>query len=109
MARFSGRLAIDGRAVQIEEWLGSQNHNWGAKHTDRYAWGQVAGFDNAPDTFLEVATGQLKVGPLWTPRLTPVVLRHGGDGYARASLAQRRRRARRRFGCVHWDFTPAIA
>lgn len=53
----------------------SQNHNWGSKHTDEYAWGQVAGFDDAPGTFLECSTARLKIGPLWTPRLTLVVLR----------------------------------
>ena len=36
----------------LERWIGSQNHNWGRKHTDSYAWGQVAGFDDAPQTFL---------------------------------------------------------
>jgi hypothetical protein len=49
------------------DWVGSQNHNWGSKHTDRYSWGQVAGFDAHPESFLEVATARLKLGPLWTP------------------------------------------
>ena len=59
--------------------MGSQNHNWGRQHTDRYAWGQVAGFDDGHDeSFLEVASAKLKVGPLWTPWITPIVLRHRG-------------------------------
>src|SRR5690349_2241184 len=48
MARFDGTLTVDGEGIDVGGWVGSQNHNWGAKHTDRYAWGQVAGFDNAP-------------------------------------------------------------
>jgi len=104
MARYRGSLVVDGARVDIDDWTGSQNHNWGAKHTDRYAWGQVAGFDNAPDSFLEVATGQLKIGPLWTPRMTPVVLRHGGEEYALRTLGQAILRARGRFGYFHWDF-----
>jgi len=95
---------VDGVRADIEGWPGSQNHNWGAKHTDRYAWGQVAGFDNAPDSFLEVATGQLKIGPIWTPRMTPLVLRHGGEEYALRSLWQAVARSRGRFGYFHWNF-----
>jgi hypothetical protein len=104
LARYDGSLTVDGTIVDIEGWIGSQNHNWGAKHTDRYAWGQVAGFDNAPDSFLEVATGQLKVGPLWTPRMTPLVLRHDGEEHALRSLWQAVTRARGSFGYFHWEF-----
>jgi hypothetical protein len=82
LARFTGSLVVDGAAIEVSDWLGSQNHNWGAQHTDRYAWGQVAGFDNQPDSFLEIATAQLKIGPMWTPYLTPLVLRHRGEEFA---------------------------
>ncbi len=74
-AMFDGSIDVDGERWQLDGWVGSQNHNWGSKHTDFYAWGQVAGFDNAPDTFLECATARLKLGPLWTPPLTLAVLR----------------------------------
>lgn len=102
-ARYRGSLTVDGTRHAIDGWVGSQNHNWGRKHTDRYAWGQVAGFDNAPDSFLEVATGQLKFGPLWTPRLTPLVLRHDGQEHALRTIGQALR-ARGRFGYFHWTF-----
>jgi hypothetical protein len=75
-AVFDGTLSVDGQTIEINDWVGSQNHNWGQKHTDLYAWGQVAGFDNSPDSFLEVATARLKIGPVWTPFMTPIVLRH---------------------------------
>jgi hypothetical protein len=88
LARYRGALTVDGQRIAIEDWVGSQNHNWGARHTDRYAWGQVAGFDNARDSFLEVATGQIKIGPFWTPRLTPLVLRHGGEEYALRTIGR---------------------
>jgi hypothetical protein len=72
----------------------------------------VAGFDNAPESFLEVATGQLKIGPLWTPRMTPLVLRHDGEEFALRSIGQAVLRARGRFGYFHWEFSshaPGIA
>ena len=83
MAKFKGTITVNGEQKEISNWTGSQNHNWGEKHTDYYAWGQVAGFDNAPDSFLEIASGKLKLfGSVFTPFLTPIVLRHAGKEYA---------------------------
>ena len=45
LARFDGTLKVNGEMVAVQGWIGSQNHNWGRQHTDRYAWGQVSGFD----------------------------------------------------------------
>ncbi len=77
LAKFKGTITVDGKPIAIGDWVGSQNHNWGSRHTDRYAWGQVAGFDEAPDAFLECSTARLKLGPVMTPPLSPVVLRLG--------------------------------
>lgn len=87
-AQYTGSLTVDGRGIPIDGWRGSQNHNWGSRHTDRYAWGQVAGFDNAPDAFLECSTAQIKLGPIWSPRLTFVVLREEGQVIALNGLVQ---------------------
>jgi hypothetical protein len=94
---------VGGERVEIADWVGSQNHNWGSKHTDHYAWGQVAGFDNAPDSFLEVATARLKLGPMWTPFMTPLVLRHRGEEIALNSLRQMIR-AQASIDFFHWRF-----
>jgi hypothetical protein len=51
-ATYGGVLTIDGRRIDIDGWIGSQNHNWGTRHTDWYAWAQVAGFDGFADSFL---------------------------------------------------------
>jgi hypothetical protein len=103
LAVFRGTLNVDGHPYPVFDWVGSQNHNWGSRHTDHYAWGQVAGFDDAPQTFLEVATARLKVGPLWTPHMTLVVLRHGGREIALNGLA-RSLRAHGRFSYFDWSF-----
>ena len=87
-AVFSGTLKVDGAAIAIDGWRGSQNHNWGSRHTDAYAWGQVAGFDGAPDVFLECASARIRIGPLRTPPMTLVVLRIGEDEYSLNSLIQ---------------------
>ncbi len=88
-AVYNGTLTVDGETILIDGWRGSQNHNWGSKHTDRYAWGQVAGFDNAPDAFLECSTAQIKLGPVWSPRLTFAVLRDEGREIALNGLLPR--------------------
>jgi len=87
-ANYRGTVRVNNDVISIDGWIGSQNHNWGSKHTDQYAWGQVAGFDNAEDAFLECATARLKVGPIWTPWLTNVVLRLGDRDYALNSIRQ---------------------
>jgi hypothetical protein len=87
-AEYAGTLTVDGREIPIDGWKGSQNHNWGSRHTDRYAWGQVAGFDNAPDAFLECSTAQIRFGLVWSPRLTVVVLRDEGREFALNGLIQ---------------------
>jgi len=103
-ARYHGSYTVAGERVDVDGWLGSQNHNWGSEHTHRYAFGQVAGFDDAPDSFLEVATVQARVaGPIRTPQLTTLVLRHEGAEYSLVS-ARRSLRAKARYGYFHWDF-----
>ena len=88
LARYSGTLTVDDREIEVDGWVGSQNHNWGSRHTDRYAWGQVAGFDDAPDVFFEAATAWLRFGPLWTPPLTIASVRIGERTIQRVGVLQ---------------------
>ena len=101
LARFSGSMKVDDRTISIEDWIGSVNHNWGSKHTDHYAWGQVAGFAEAPDAFLECSTARLRIGPVWTPFLSPAVLRIDGRELQFNALL-RSARAHGRFEPFSW-------
>jgi len=104
LARFTGRYAIDDQPVEVHGWLGSQNHNWGSRHTARYAFGQVAGFDAAPGSFLELATVKATIaGPLTTPWATTLVLRHEGREYSFVGLREALR-ARGRYRPFTWEF-----
>ena len=105
-AVFAGSVIVDGTPMAIDGWVGSQNHNWGSRHTDRYAWGQVAGFDEAPSAFLECATARLRIGPVWTPSFTPVVVRLDGEQFALNALTQAVR-ARGRVDGLEWRFASA--
>jgi hypothetical protein len=88
LADFNGSIDVNGTKVIVDGWRGSQNHNWGSRHTDSYAWGQVAGFDNDPDAFLECSTARLRIGSFWTPWFTNVVLRFSGKEFLLNSLMQ---------------------
>lgn len=103
---FRGTLEVAGERIDIDDWVGSENHNWGSQHTDSYAWGQVVGFDNAPSAFLECATVRLKLGPFWTPPLTLIVLRVDGQDYRLNALAQAYR-AHGRWDYFDWRFDSA--
>ena len=103
LATFKGKLSVNGTDIDIDSWVGSQNHNWGSKHTDKYAWGQVAGFDDEPDAFLEVATARVKLGPIWTPWMTLMVLRIDGEEIRLNSIPQSIR-AKGRYDYFCWNF-----
>jgi hypothetical protein len=66
------------------------------------------GFDDHPQSFLEVGTGKLKLGPVWTPDLTPLVLRHEGREHALNSPVQILR-ARASVGYFEWRFASESA
>ena len=87
LARFDGRLELAGLTVDVDGWTGSVNHNWGTRHTPAYAFGQVCGFDDAPDSTLEIVTARAAVGPVLLPGVTLFVFRHAGQEFAVRSLA----------------------
>ena len=103
LAHFNGTLSINGETINVAGWIGSQNHNWGIRHTDLYAWGQVAGFDSHPESFLEAATAKLRLGPFWTPPITLLVLRHRQKEFAITKLSQGIR-AQGKFNYFTWQF-----
>jgi hypothetical protein len=102
-AVFDGTIAVAGVEKPIAGWRGSQNHNWGSRHTDEYAWGQVAGFDDAPDAFLECSSARVRIGPLRTPWLTLLVLRLDGEELRLNSLWQAVR-ASQDLRAFEWSF-----
>src|SRR5690606_14185704 len=63
--------------------------------------GQVAGFTEAPDAFLECSTARLRLGPVWTPFLSPAVLRIDGREL-RFDALHRAARAHGHFDLFDW-------
>ncbi|UUO02884.1 hypothetical protein M4D79_06430 [Mycolicibacterium novocastrense] len=86
LARFDGLLELDDVRLVLDGWIGSVNHNWGTRHTPSYAFGQVCGFDDAPDTTLEIVTARAALGPVLLPGVTLFVFRHAGQEFAVRSI-----------------------
>jgi hypothetical protein len=79
LARFDGNLEFDDRRIEVDGWIGSVNNNWGRRHTPAYAFGQVCGFDDAPNSTLEIVTARAGLGPVLVPPVTLFVLRYRED------------------------------
>jgi hypothetical protein len=66
-ARFSGTVEAGGTRLELDGWPGMIGHNWGSQHAERWLWLHGIGFDGAPDAWLDVAVGRVRIGPLTTP------------------------------------------
>ncbi|HKP39494.1 hypothetical protein [Mycobacterium sp.] len=86
LAEFDGQLELDDARLVLDGWTGSVNHNWGTRHTPAYAFGQVCGFDDAPDSTLEIVTARAAIGSVLLPGVTLFVFRHAGQEFAVRSI-----------------------
>jgi hypothetical protein len=86
LACFDGVLELDDLRFVVDGWTGSVNHNWGTRHTPAYAYGQVCGFDEAPESTLEIVTARAAIGPVLLPAATLFVFRHAGVEFAVRSV-----------------------
>ena len=67
VARFSGRVTVDGRAVELDRWPGMIGHNWGREHAHRASWIQGSNFAEAPEACLDAVFARIRLGPVITP------------------------------------------
>lgn len=67
-ASFDGVLELAGRdTIELRGWRGMVGHNWGSEHAERWIWLHGVGFAGAPEGWLDVALGRLKVAGRMTP------------------------------------------
>jgi hypothetical protein len=65
---FDGTLSFGGEEIAVEGWPGMVGHNWGEEHAHRWIWLHGLGFEEAgTDTWLDLALGRVRVGPVTTP------------------------------------------
>lgn len=77
---FDGTLELDGETVDIAGWPGMVGHNWGEQHAEQWIWLHGLGFaDRGTDTWLDLAVGRIRVGPVTTPWVANGVLSLDGE------------------------------
>ena len=86
-ARFSGRLTVDGREIDVDAWRGMAGHNWGSQHAERWIW--LHGLTEEGD-WLDAGIGRVKLGPVTTPWMANGALSIAGDRHVlrRAKLTE---------------------
>jgi hypothetical protein len=92
-ARVSGAVKVDGEPWQVEAWPAMLGHTWGQGHSPVYAWGHCNAWDGGDDVVLDGFSARVKTGPVLSPMLTVVCLRHHGVRYdlnGAVSLARNR-------------------
>ncbi len=73
-ARVSGRLIVDGRAIQVSHAPGCQSHHWGRRLPKRWVWCHCSTFSSARLPLFEGLTlylpllPPLSLGGLWLPK-----------------------------------------
>jgi hypothetical protein len=76
---------------ELDAWPGVIGHNWGAEHAERWIWLHGVGFEGAPDAWLDVALGRVKIGPLTTPWIANGALHLDGRRRRVGGLGKRAR------------------
>jgi hypothetical protein len=61
------RLSGTAAGMRLDGWPGMLGHNWGDQHAERWIWLNGLLFDDAPDAWLDIVIGRVKVGPMTTP------------------------------------------
>jgi hypothetical protein len=87
----TGMLDIDGRNVNVSGWQGTSGHNWGSEHADSWVWLHAAGFDAAPEAWLDLVLARIKVGPVRSPWTAMGALSLDGERILLGGLGRRPR------------------
>ncbi len=90
-ARVSGRVLLDDRTIELDDWPAMVGHNWGTQHAERWIWLHGSIFEgHGPDTWLDVALGRLRLGRFTTPWLANGVVSVDGRRYRVGGLSKAR-------------------
>ncbi len=102
-SRFNGHYAVDGVRVEVRDWRGMQGHNWGRRHTPRYAWAHINQWGCGEELLFEGLTAQ-PISAL--PSVTVLCVASRGVRYRFNSLRSILS-ARGTIGARSWKFSAA--
>jgi hypothetical protein len=89
-ARFDGVVELEGHGpIELHAWPGMVGHNWGSEHAERWIWLHGIAFEGAPDAWIDVALGRLKVAGRMTPWVANGALSLDGRRHRIGGLAAR--------------------
>jgi len=67
-AVFDGTVQLQGEpSLELDGWRGMVGHNWGSEHAERWIWLHGVGFSEAPEAWLDVALGRVRIAGRLTP------------------------------------------
>jgi hypothetical protein len=78
-AIFDGVLELDGERIELDRWPGMIGHNWGSEHAERWVWIQAPRLDGSDGSYLDIAAGRIRIGPITTPWVANGMLHAGGE------------------------------
>jgi len=88
IARFGGRLEIDGESVELSEWPGMIGHNWGSEHAERWVWLEGTGFGDDPEAYFDAGAARVGFGRRTTPWLPSGMLSLEGETHRLGGLGK---------------------
>jgi hypothetical protein len=80
-ARFDGRLELDGREIELQDWPGMIGHNWGSEHAERWVWLEGTGFEEGAHTYFDAGAARVRIGRRTTPWLPSGMLVLDGEAH----------------------------
>jgi hypothetical protein len=63
----AGEVELAGQLLRFEDWPAMLGHNWGSEHAEEWVWLHGAGFPEAPDAWLDVTIGRVRIGRFVLP------------------------------------------
>jgi hypothetical protein len=89
-ASFDGTIELlGGEEIEVRGWRGMVGHNWGSEHAERWIWLHAVDFAEAPEAWLDVALGRVKVAGALSPWIANGALSLHGRRYRVGGLGAR--------------------
>ncbi len=73
--RFNGAVQLDGRRLEIGEWIGLRGHNWGTEHAYSYGFGTCNLWDDGVERSIDGASARIRLAGRPSPLLTVLCVR----------------------------------
>jgi hypothetical protein len=89
-ASFDGVFELAGRdAIAVRSWHGMVGHNWGSEHAERWIWLHAVDFADAPEAWLDIALGRIKLAGALSPWVANGAVSLDGRRYRVGGIAAR--------------------